>query len=190
VNRRARYLAPCLAALLAGWASGAAVGAPGASSLAALARAERSAELELFASESTLAQARAETERIAATRRELERSLARARTRAAVIRASLATTHRNIGTLLRHLYVNGEAEPLAVLFGARSLDAVLEVIDGLERATALNRRLASEARATRDRLTAELTRLSRADIELDAVEARARAAAEAHLAAVGASDAL
>ena len=106
--------------------------------------------------------------------------------RAAVVRASLATTHRNIGTLLRHLYVNGEAEPLAVLFGARSLDAVLEGIDGLERATALNRRLASEARATGDRLAAELTQLSRADVELDAVEARARAAAAAHVAAVGA----
>ena len=186
MHRRARYLAPCVAALLVGSASAVAVGAPGAPGLAGLARAERSAELELFASESALAQARAETVRLAATRRELERALARTRLRANVVRASLATTHRNIATLLRHLYVNGEAEPLAVLLGARSLDAVLEGIDGLERATALNRRLAVEARVSGDRLAAVLARLSRADVELDAVEARARAAAEAHAAAVGA----
>ena len=177
---------PCVAALLVGSASAVAVGAPGAAGLTDLARAERSAELELFASESALARARSETLRLGATRRELERSLARARLRASVVRASLAATQRNIATLLRHLYVNGEAEPLAVLFGARSLNAVLEGIDGLERATALNRRLAAEARVSGDRLAAELVRLERADVELGAVEARARTAAAAHEAAVGA----
>ncbi|HET9937349.1 MAG TPA: hypothetical protein VFQ28_01055, partial [Gaiella sp.] len=102
MHRRARYLVPCVAALLVGSASAVAVGAPGAAGLTDLARAERSAELELFASESALARARSETLRLGATRRELERSLARARLRASVVRASLAATQRNIATLLRH----------------------------------------------------------------------------------------
>ena len=183
VSRRARYLAPSIAALLLGSACGVAAGSSGSRELAALAGAERSAELELYASESALARALGESRRLDARLLGLERSLARARTRSTVVRASLATTRRNIATLLERLYVEGEAEPLAVLFGARSLEGVIEGIDVLERATSLNRRLAAEARERAVRLDAELARLTVARVALDRAQARARAAAESHVAA-------
>jgi 3D (Asp-Asp-Asp) domain-containing protein len=63
---------------------------------------------------------------------------------------------------------------------------VLEGLDGLERATSLNEQLASQARTTGIQLRAELSRLSRADLELDAVEARASAATAAQAAALDA----
>jgi 3D (Asp-Asp-Asp) domain-containing protein len=163
-----------------------AAGVAGSRHLAALAGAERSAELELYASESALARALAESRRLAAGRLGLERSLARARTRSTVVGASLASSRRNIAALLRQLYVDGEAEPLAVLFGARSLEGVLEGIEVLERATSLNRRLAAEARDRAVRLDAELGRLTRARAALDLAEAQARRAAVSHVAAVAA----
>lgn len=186
VSRRARYLAPSIAALLLVSVCGVAAGASGSRELAALAGVERSAELELYASESALARAVDASRRLDARRFGLERSLARARTRATVVRASLAATRRSIAALLRRLYVDGEAEPLAVLFGARSLDGVLEGIDVLERATSLNRRLAAEGRARAVRLDTQLVRLAGAKVALGLATARARAAAARYSVAVAA----
>ena len=58
-----------------------------------------------------------------------------------------------------------------MLFGARSLEGVLEGIDVLERATSLNRRLAAEARERAVRLDAELARLTVARVALHRAEA-------------------
>jgi 3D (Asp-Asp-Asp) domain-containing protein len=159
----ARYLAPCVAALLLGSTTGLADGARAPEArLAGLQSAKRSAVLELYALESSLARARATVAATDRRQRTLEDAHARARVRASVIRGSLAATQRRIATLLRRLYVEGSPEPVAVLFGARSLPAVLEGIDGLERATQLNRRLADEARRRGAALRVELLRLSRA----------------------------
>ena len=186
MSRRARYLAPSIAALLLVSVCGVAAGASGSREPAALAGLERSTELELYANESALARAVDASRQLDARRLGLERSLARARTRSTVVRASLASTRRSIAALLRRLYVDGEAEPLAVLFGARSLDGVLEGIDVLERATSLNRRLAAEGRARAVRLDAQLARLAGAKVALDLATARARAAAERYSVAVAA----
>ena len=142
----ARYLAPCVAALLLGSTTGLADGAPAPDArLSALRTAKRSAVLELYALESSLARARTAVAENARRQEALDTAHRRALVRATVIRRSLATTQQRITTLLRRLYVEGSPEPVAVLLGARSLPAVLEGIDGLERATRLNRRLATEA---------------------------------------------
>ena len=159
----ARYLAPCVAALLLGSTTGLADGARAPDArLAAIQRAKRSAVLELYALESSLARARADVAATVRRQRALEDAHARALVRASVIRGSLAATQRRIGTLLRRLYVEGSPEPVAVLFGARSLPAVLEGIDGLERSTRLNRRLAEQARRRGAALRVELQRLEQA----------------------------
>jgi 3D (Asp-Asp-Asp) domain-containing protein len=122
--------------------------------------------LELYALESSLAQARAEVAENARRERELESAHARAVVRASVVRRSLAATQQRIATLLRRLYVEGSPEPVEVLLGARSLPAVLEGLDGLERATRLNLDLATEARVRGAALRVELRRLARARTEL------------------------
>lgn len=173
----ARYLAPCVAALLLGSTTGLADGARAPDArLAAIQTAKRSAVLELYALESSLARARADVAATDRRQRALEDAHARALVRASVIRGSLAATQRRIATLLRRLYVEGSPEPVAVLFGARSLPAVLEGIDGLERATQLNRSLADEARQRGAALRVELRRLSRARAALAESRLRADAA--------------
>jgi len=165
----ARYLAPCVAALLLGSTTGLADGASAPDArLAELRTAKRSAVLELYALESSLARARvavAENERRQAA---LDLAHRRAVVRAIVIRRSLATTQHRIATLLRTLYVEGSPEPVEVLLGARSLPAVLEGLDGLERATRLNRRLATEAQHRGAALRVELGRIARARTALAA----------------------
>ena len=163
----ARYLAPCVAALLLGSTTGLADGASAPDGrLQALRTAKRSAVLQLYALESSLARARAEVAENVRREGELESAHAHALVRASVVRGSLAATQRRIATLLRRLYIEGSPEPVEVLLGARSLPAVLEGIDGLERATRLNQGLATEARVRGATLRLELRRLARARTEL------------------------
>ena len=107
------------------------------------------------------------------------REAARARRHVAVIRRSLAATNARVATLLRRLYVEGDADPVAVILGARSLPAMLAGIDELERATLANRDLAAELGARSRTLQDELAGLARARHELAAAERRAHAAVAA-----------
>lgn len=173
MHGRARYLAPCVAALLFGSTTGLADGARGPrDTLAGLRTAKRSAVLELYAAEASLSRARGTLAESMRRLRALEEKRARALVRSAVIRRSLAATHERIAALLRRLYVDGESDPVAVLFGARSLSAALEGVDSLERATRRNRELADEARRRRAALQLELARLARAGAELRASRQR------------------
>ncbi len=184
VHGSARYVASCLAALVLTTTAGIALGASSdTGELASLASAERRAAVELFASEVALAHAESDAARHAERERALETTRQRLLGRAAVVRGSLAATHRRIGVLLRRLYVEGEAEPIEVILGARSLDAVLEGIDGLERATRRNRELAAAARRQARALEAQLARLDRTRAALAAARGRAEAATTRLLAA-------
>jgi 3D (Asp-Asp-Asp) domain-containing protein len=168
----ARYLAPCVAALLLGSTTGLADGARGpADDLASLAAARRSAALQLYAIESSLAGARGRVAENTRRERALQEAHRRAVVRSVVLRRSLVATQDRIATLLRRLYVEGSPEPLAVVLGARSLSAALDGIDSLTYATRRNRRLASEALARSNALQHELHRLRRAR---DAVAAARR----------------
>jgi 3D (Asp-Asp-Asp) domain-containing protein/peptidoglycan hydrolase CwlO-like protein len=188
----ARYLAPCVAALLLGSTTGLADGASAPDArLAELRTAKRSAVLELYALESSLARARAAVAENERRQAALDTAHRRAVVRAIVIRRSLVATQQRIATLLRTLYVEGSPEPVEVLLGARSLPAVLEGIDGLERSTRLNRRLATEAQRRGAALHVELGRISRARaalaasrVDADRVAASLGAATEAKRTAV------
>ncbi len=175
MHGRARYLAPCVAALLLGSTTGLADGASGpAADLTAIRTAKRSTLLELYAVESSLARARAALAHNTRRDQALAQTRARALVRAAVIRRSLAATHERIATLLRRLYVEGGAEPIAVLLGARSLHAMLDGVDTLERATRRNRDLAAEARRRAAALRHELAGLARSRAELATSRARSK----------------
>lgn len=171
---RARYLVPFAVAVVLGATAGGSSGAPGGGAqLASLATAERSAVLDLFAAEATLARARAEAGRLARRRRALEAARDRTHAQAEIVRGSLAATRVRIATLLRRLYMDGDADPIAVLLGARSLPGMLAGIEALERATLRNRDLAAEARSHARTLRVRLGRLERARAELSLAEWRA-----------------
>ncbi|MGL6279755.1 MAG: 3D domain-containing protein [Gaiella sp.] len=140
-----------------------------------LERAERSAALELYAAESALAAATADADRLEARTAALAAREARVRRATGLVRASLALTQRRVERTLRALYVEGDrGDPIAIFLGADSLDAVLEGLDGLERAAATNRRLAQRlARHQRD-----LTRSAAEAARLRAASATAQAQAE------------
>jgi 3D (Asp-Asp-Asp) domain-containing protein len=138
--------------------------------------AERSAVLDLYAAESSVARARGEAARLERRRLALEASLERTRAHLATVRASLDATHSRIATLLRRLYTDGDAEPVAVLLGAQSFSGMLAGIDELERATLRNRELAAKARAYGRLLREKRARLVRARARLLAAERRAGSA--------------
>jgi 3D (Asp-Asp-Asp) domain-containing protein len=184
LHASARYLASCVAAFVLLTTTGLALGASsGGGQLASLAATERAAAVELFATEVALARARADSDRHATQAQALVETRERLEGRLAIVRESLAATHERIGLLLRRLYVEGEADPIEVILGARSLDGVLEGLDGLERATRRNRGLAVEARRQSRVLEAQLARLTRTEAALAQVRIRADAATDRLLAA-------
>jgi 3D (Asp-Asp-Asp) domain-containing protein len=144
---------------------------------AALQRTEHGALLALYAAESALTRARAEQEGLEARSRALALEEASLRSRTAAVRRSLIASQERVARTLRELYVHGEADPLAAVLGAMSLDEALTAIESLERAAEQNERLAAEARdrglALRN-LSHEL-RVRRASLD----EARAATAAAA-----------
>ena len=180
MRHRARYLVPCTAIVLLGCAAPTSAGAPGpADRLATLTRAQRSAELELYAAESAVARARASALGLERRRQALDARLARTRRHVAVVRSSLDATNQRVATLLRRLYVEGDADPIAVLLGARSLPAMLAGLDELERTTHANRGIAAELRIRSRTLRAQLVRLAQVRRELTDAERRAGAAVAA-----------
>jgi len=153
---------------------------------AALERSEHGALLSLYAAESSLARARGELSRLERLRTALDREQATIRSQTAVARRSLAASQARVARTLRALYIAGDADPLAVVLGAASLDEILTGIDSLRRATAQNQRLASEARSRalelsllQADLVAQRAAATRArDAALAAADRFARAAAE------------
>jgi 3D (Asp-Asp-Asp) domain-containing protein len=178
---------PCVVVGLLGWTAGA---SPGASRpdarLASLVAAERSAVLELYAAESSVARARSHAGRVERRRLALEASLERERAHLAIVRGSLEATNARIAALLRRLYTHGEPDPVAVLLGARSFSGMLAGIDELERATVRNRGLAAQARARARLLRTRVAQLAWARIQLAEAERRAGAAVAATAAAADA----
>lgn len=147
---------------------------------ASLARSEHGALLALYAAEASLSRARAESTRRANRTADLERQQRSADRRAALVRRSLEASQARVARTLRALYMAGDPDPIAVVLGAASLDEVITGIESLQRATAQNRRLAREARARAEQLSALEAQL----------EERRAAAARARDEAVAAADTL
>jgi 3D (Asp-Asp-Asp) domain-containing protein/peptidoglycan hydrolase CwlO-like protein len=117
-----------------------------------LGRSEQGALLELYALESSLGRAQRQAENLRSSSTALAERAAAARRSAVIVRDSLALSHGRVATAVRRLYVEGDADPIAVLLGATSLDEALAGLESLERATDRNRQLVSD-------LGRQLTRL-------------------------------
>jgi 3D (Asp-Asp-Asp) domain-containing protein len=147
----------------------------------ALRRSEAAAVLQLYAAESALARARAELERLDARSAALTRAERDASLRTEIVRRSLEESRTRVATLVRELYVQGETDAIAVILGASSLDEVMAGIEGLSRATALNERLAAQARQRAGELERLRDDLAARRGKLDAARDEARIGAT-HLA--------
>src|SRR5918994_2209091 len=142
------------------------------------------ATLELYALEAELGRARAAVESIAVRQEAAARDRAAARKQLAVARDAVRISESRLAELVRILYEQpGDADPLAILLGAASIEEALTGLDSLSRAAGENSRIVEQARSSRQRLRALDARLAARETELAHLAAaageRARALAAA-----------
>jgi 3D (Asp-Asp-Asp) domain-containing protein len=186
---RARFARRCAAAALA--VAGAA-GLPAASlgvdpaeraeqlrqADADLAAKERSAAIELYALESRLARAREEAGALERQAAAAGRGLRTARAELALARQTIRATERFLGARLRILYEEGQADPVAVLLGAESLQAALDSLDTLHFAAEQDRQIIQRALRAKRSLTQLARTLDRRRATLLGLRDQAAARAE------------
>lgn len=142
------------------------------------------ATLELYALEAELGRARSAVESVAARQAVVARDRATSRKQLGIARDALRISELQLADLVRALYEqSGEADPLAILLGAASLEEALTGLDSLSRAAGENSRIIEQARSSRKRLGALDKRLAAREAELAQLAAaaatRAGALAEA-----------
>ena len=142
------------------------------------------ATLELYALEAELGRAQSAVETVAARRAVVARDRAAARKQLAIARNAVRSSESQLAELVRELYEQpGEADPLAILLGAASLEEALTGLDSLSRAAGENSRIVEQARTSRQRLQQLDARLAAREVELAQLAAaatnRARTLAEA-----------
>jgi peptidoglycan DL-endopeptidase CwlO len=134
------------------------------------------AVLELYSLDSQLSGARA---RLASARSEAARVRAlRANValRLGIARHVLAVSNRALADRLRVLYEQGEADPMAILLGAQSLDEAVTRLDDLRSAAVQDETVISQTREARRSLLRLRGALAARQRHLDALAGEARAA--------------
>jgi 3D (Asp-Asp-Asp) domain-containing protein/peptidoglycan hydrolase CwlO-like protein len=146
-----------------------------------LAAGSQSALASLAAIESRLAQAKAEVASFRARSAQVRSRRLAVRRDLTIVQGALRATHEALAARLRMLYEEGDADVIAVILGAGSLDDALSAVETLDLAARQDEDLLHRARAA----SRALSRLNRAlaarQRELDQLAA-ARAAAAASLA--------
>jgi peptidoglycan DL-endopeptidase CwlO len=143
---------------------------------AGLDRTAHGALLELYALEASLARAQAQAASLRVQSAELARRTEAALRSARIVREGLAVSHARIADTLRHLYVEGDADPIAVLLGATSMDEALAGLESLERATDRNQRLVADLSGRLKGLRAAETQLAAERVALKSALAAASTA--------------
>lgn len=190
-----------LAAVLAFTATSAALAAPGTANRSRPRRLDVSAQrldtrlhqatLGLYALDSQLAAWRSRVASLAAAAAALRHERAALQQELEAAQASLGTAQRQLALQLRALYEHGNADPVAVVLGARSLGTALQSLDDLNRVADENRQVVTVTTVARRRLlrsrlrlTAENRRLARSLATAEQAEQRLAGAAAARLAYV------
>ena len=127
----------------------------------------QAATLELYALEADLGEARSAVETLAARESVVARDRAGARRQLTIARTALGRSEARLADLVRALYEqSGQADPLAILLGAASLEEALAGLDSLSRAAGENSRIIEQTRSSRQRLGALDRRLAAREAEL------------------------
>jgi cystine transport system substrate-binding protein len=119
-----------------------------------LGRTEQGALLELYALETSLGQAQQRVSELRSRSADLAVRERQARRSSTVVRDSLGVSRARVASAVRRLYVDGQADPIAVMLGAASLDEALAELDALERGADRNRRLVADLGRQLERLRA------------------------------------
>jgi 3D (Asp-Asp-Asp) domain-containing protein len=140
-------------AALAGGASGSPPGAADLRKQAAQTEARhRAAILSLFSLETQLSRAHRRLAGVQARASAVRRESASVRLQLGVAQHAFTVSERQLGERLRALYMAGDADPLAVILGASSLDEMMTGLDGISRAAEQNRSVIVQTRAARGKL--------------------------------------
>ena len=141
---------------------------------ASFATQRQSALLNLYALGSEIESIRAAVSALDARRARLADEHAATRRQLAVANRAARASHRRLEKLLRTLYEQRDADPLAILLGAESLDEALAGLESLDRAAAESHRILEQAQATRARLARVDARLTVREAEIARLAATAR----------------
>jgi peptidoglycan DL-endopeptidase CwlO len=156
---------------------GAAASPPGTASLRKQeARTEsrhRAAVLSLFSLETQLTRARDQLASVRARSSAVRRQAASIRLQRAIAQRALRVSQRQLGARLRALYMAGDADPIAVILGASSLDEMMTGLDGIARAAEQNRSVIVQTHAARNRLARTQRTLAGREAALAGLEAAA-----------------
>lgn len=127
----------------------------------------RAATLELYSLQTRLGAAQAELERLGVRRAELARERRAAQQQLEIARRAAVASERRLGELVRALYEQpGQADPLAILLGATTLEEALAGFDNLDRAADETARIVEQTVSSRTRLGQVGAELARRDAEL------------------------
>ena len=150
-----------MVAALAGGAFGSPPGAADLRKQAAQTEARhRAAVLSLFALETQLRSARDRLASVQARSAAVRRESASVRLQLGVAQHAFGVSERQLGERLRALYMAGDADPLAVILGASSLDEMMTGLDGIARAAEQNRSVIVQTRAAQTKLARARTTLA------------------------------
>ena len=158
---------------------------------ASLAHKSRSALLGLYSLDSRLDRARATLAALRARSAELQRERASAKMQLAIAERAFELSQRQLAERLRVLYEQEDADPLAIVLGASSLDEAITGIDGLNSLASQNESVIEQTRSARASLSelthslaareAELSRLQSAAEQTAASLEQARSERQAYL---------
>jgi 3D (Asp-Asp-Asp) domain-containing protein len=142
--------------------------------------------LELYALDSSLQASHARVAYLSTEAATLRRERKTLRSELRTARATLAGRQRQLALQLRTLYEQGEVDPIAVLFGATSLETGLRQLDDLKRSAAESDRIVAATHAAERRLL-HARRTLAADAQRLARSLASASAAEQSLASTAAS---
>ncbi len=177
-----RHVLACLAvaAAAAGLVAGNARGEPPAvlrARIQALGTEEHGVLLSLYGLEAELERARSQRDKVQAQLAQIRREQSAAKHRLAIARHVLAASQRRLGETLAAIYEAGDADPLAILLGATTIESLVNGLDDLDRTARAHATVASQARLARARIGALAKRLGHRAAQTRSLEAEAKATA-------------
>jgi 3D (Asp-Asp-Asp) domain-containing protein/septal ring factor EnvC (AmiA/AmiB activator) len=122
-----------------------------------LASRSRAAVVTLYALDSRLARTRAQLDSLRSQAERVDHQRMQTKAALAIARRTFTAAERNLATRLRTVYEQGDADPLAIVLGAKTLDDALSGIETLNASAATDRAVVAQARKSR----ANYVRLSR-----------------------------
>jgi peptidoglycan DL-endopeptidase CwlO len=143
----------------------------------AIAARSRASVLTLYALDSRLARTQTQLASLRSQAATLDRRRAETRRELAVAKQVFSASQRHLADRLRIVYEQGEADPLAIVLGAKTLDDAVSALETAKAATATDRTIVTQARRSRARYLGLQQRLAARAQKLRGLEANVSATA-------------